>query len=242
MEYEHIQKGRLLKGRMNGGYSFPMRYQTSSREYECDGCAGEFPIPADTLYGKIATRAPDGKMAQMRLCIRCVCALLNRQQHTEKGFTIRRGSLRLRCLSSQFRKSWNAFLAESQQGEAGKELSVKLLHEMGIHGITEEQEKRMKEQKSEKKATRKAERERQATERLKRSAADFCRTLATMLDDLARLHLQETLAWTNGDRAKIDEVKTAYGAGVQRIRKAIAEWAANNTEDKNDWREQEKKQ
>lgn len=113
---------------------FPLRFMTSRKEYRCDGCAGEFPIPADCLYARTAYKDAQGKAHGMILCIRCACAIGSKQKHTTRPLELAPGGL---------------------------------------------------------------------------------------LDELATLHLKETLAWTKGDRKAIDAAKTTY---AKRSRKSGTCW------------------
>lgn len=201
---------------------FPLRFMTSRKEYRCDGCAGEFPILADCLYARTAYKDAQGKAHGMILCIRCACAIGSKQKHTTRPLELAPGGLRFHTLSSAFRRQWQAIEQKAQNGE---ELGS-ILSEIGIT-TSDEEVKRMQEEKNKAKVTRQIHREKRELQDYRKQVAETQKRLGGMLDELATLHLKETLAWTKGDRKAIDAAKTTYGEKVKEIRDVLATLTAS---------------
>lgn len=208
-------------------WNFPLKYSTSKKEYQCDGCAGEFLIPQDTLYARMAYRRNDGHVGTMKLCMRCVCAIQNKMRHAKDGFTVEPGSLRLDRLSSHFRKTWDAYfkrIMELNGSPDGDGLSEKLLEELGIGTVTKQEADKVEEERKEQRVKRTLHREKRQMKALEKRTDAMRKTLTAMLENLAKLHLKETMAWTSGKKDAIDQAKTEYGEYVRKILTAIEAW------------------
>ena len=194
-----------------------LRFSTSKKEYHCDGCDGEFPIPADSLYARMAYKDAQGAMRGMVLCIRCACAVASKRKYGKPGFTPTPGSLKLHTLASGFRQTWAGMEAKAARGE---DIEAEL-KQLGVETATKEEEAEMAERKNEERRKRTIHKEKQDLKVLMEFVKERQEKLQQMLDDLAKLHLKETLAWTQGDRKAIEAAKTAYGEQVKEIRKAM---------------------
>jgi len=207
--------------------NFPLKYVTSKKDYQCDGCAGEFLIPQDSMYARMAYRKKDGKLGTMKLCMRCICAIQNRMKHSKNGFTVEPGSLRIERLSAKFRKTWDAYfkrIMELNGSPDGDGLSEKLLDELGIGMMNKQEADKMENERRDEHRKRVIHREKRQLIALNRRTDAMRRILTVMLDNLAKIHLKETAAWTTGNSSAVDMAKSEYGEYVKTIRKAIEEW------------------
>lgn len=204
-------------------YTFPLKYLTSKREYHCDGCDGEFKIPEDSLYAMSASIGKDGKITTMRFCIRCVCAILNKQKFTKNGFTVGRGDLRLAKLSSKFRKIWTQYfntVIKLNGSPEGDGLTHQLLTDLGLDTL----ERRKNNMEEDKKKQRMIHREKRELKAFMKQTGDIRKLLVSMMQKLATLHLKETVAWTKGDEEEIEQAKTEYGQFAISIVRIIENW------------------
>lgn len=194
----------------------PVFVQHAKADYECDGCRGEFRILRGGMYARVRT-LKGGKIIPMKLCMRCVCAVMNRRNFKD-DFVVEPGSLAWNRLASPFKKTWSGFLSRALatgKTDEGVDICRQMIAELGIDRITERQEDAMEQKKNEKRKARCIHREKHELAKLRRRIKADVAELARLQQDVAKAHLAKDAdgyaAASLALVAKLHEMETAYG-------------------------------
>lgn len=176
-------------------------------DYHCDGCNDEFLIRKDGMYARLTMIEKRGEPPRrMRLCLRCICAILNRKNF-KKEFDVENGSLTWNKLASTFKKTWSEFLQKAIENK-DKVVLEEMLRKLQIK--TDEEDLKMEEIKKEQRKQRVMHREKQA---LKVFIATYKRDVET----LKALQNAVAKAQILGDAEKLANANYALVQHIQKM-------------------------